>query len=123
MRVFFVAENPDRRPSPEGTGDPGLELEPITGRLELADALLAVERRLASAQDGAVVLGDASDLSLAAALVAAKSEMPLAATGAALDPPGRNGRLIAQIAAAALGDDPSEIAAWVRSADGPSPLG
>jgi hypothetical protein len=39
---------------------------------------------------------------------------------AARDPETRNGRLIAQIAEVALGEDPFEVAAWARSADGPA---
>ena len=104
MRAFFVAEKSAGRRPPEGIPEAGLEVEPISGPADLAEALLAIERRLAAAEEAAVVLGDASDLSLAAALVAA------------------NGRLIAQIAAATLDDESSQIAAWARSAGAASPL-
>ncbi|MQA73115.1 MAG: hypothetical protein GEU88_01965 [Solirubrobacterales bacterium] len=118
MRVFFVADRAARERPPESFRGAGLELEPIVAPLGLADALVALEPRLAAAGDIAVVLGDDSDLSLATALVAAKLQLPLAATAAALDPASRNGRLLAQLADATLGDDPSAIAAWAGAATG-----
>jgi hypothetical protein len=65
----------------------------------LADALLALERRLLDERPAKVVLADASDSALAAALVAAKAGIPLEATAAATEAPTSNGRVIAQLAA------------------------
>ena len=64
----------------------------------LAKALVALERRIESERPESIVLADASDSALAAALVAAKLQVPLRAVGAATDPASTNGQLIAQLA-------------------------
>lgn len=64
----------------------------------LAKALVALERRIESECPESIVLADASDSALAAALVAAKLQVPLRATAAATDPASTNGLLIAQLA-------------------------
>ena len=64
----------------------------------LARHLVAFEAEFAVQRPAKVLLGDASDAALAAALVAAKMLISLEATPAARDPSALNGRLIAQLA-------------------------
>jgi hypothetical protein len=66
----------------------------------LPDALRALERRLLHERPERVVLADASDTALAAALVATKLGITVEALPAASEAPTSNGRLIAQLAAA-----------------------
>jgi hypothetical protein len=66
-----------------------------------------------------VLLGSASDLALAATLVATKAAIPVAAVGDVSNSgPPMNARLIAQLADAALAADAAAIAAWVRDPGG-----
>ena len=64
----------------------------------LARALVALERRIESERPDSILLADASDTALAAAVVAAKLQIPLRAAATATDPASTNGRLIAQLA-------------------------
>ena len=64
----------------------------------LARHLVAFEVEFAAQRPARVTLGDASDASLAAALVATKMSIALEATPAARDASALNGRLIAQLA-------------------------
>jgi hypothetical protein len=66
----------------------------------LTDALRALERRMLADRPQRVVLADDSDTALAAALVATKLEIAVAAQPAARERPSTNGRLIAQLAPA-----------------------
>ena len=70
------------------TGSPGA----------LARALLSFEAEFAAERPEAIVLSDASDTALAAALVAAKLLIPVRATEDAIEPAGLNADLIAQLA-------------------------
>ncbi len=63
----------------------------------LARHLVAFEAEFAAQRPARVVLGDASDAALAAALVAAKMLIALEALSAATDTTALNGRLIAQL--------------------------
>ena len=65
----------------------------------LAEALAAFEAEAAGQQVDAIVLADASDAALAAALVGTKLPVEVLAVAAAREAPGTNGRLIAQLAA------------------------
>ena len=65
----------------------------------LPDALRAHERHLLADPPDRIVLRDASDNALAAAVVATKLGVAVEATAAATDAPTTNARLIAQLAA------------------------
>lgn len=65
----------------------------------LADALIEAERAIVERRPARVVLGDSSDLALAAAIAATKLNVPVAATAAAREPSTSNGLLISQLAA------------------------
>ena len=65
----------------------------------LAEALIVAERTISESRPERVQLADDSDLALAAALAAAKLDLPVSATAAALAAPTTNGRLIARLAA------------------------
>jgi hypothetical protein len=65
----------------------------------LPDALRALERRMLDERPERVVLNDACDPALAAALVATKLGIAVEATPAASDTSTANGRVIAQLAA------------------------
>ena len=66
----------------------------------LAAALTAFEAEVCGRQLTGIVLADASDAALAAALVGTKLPVPVTATERARDPASANGRLIAQLAGA-----------------------
>ena len=70
--------------------------EPSVARM--ARHLVAFEAEFAIEPPAIVVLADASDVSLAAALVATKMLIEVEATAAATDATTLNGRLIAQLA-------------------------
>ena len=114
MRVFLVGQ--DNCAGAEPPPEPGLELETIDGPASLSEALIALEERLSTPGEAVLDLGDDSELSLAAALVAAKLPLPVAATAAAADPRTTNGRLLAQLAEAKLADGLPDVVAWARSA-------
>ena len=85
---------------------------------DLAAALIAFERLLAGDPPDAVLLVSATDLALAAVLVASKLRIPVAA---ALAEPAEdhdasklNARLIEQLADGTFGDDSRTIAASMR---------
>ena len=65
----------------------------------LPDALRALERRMLDERPERVVLEDASEAALAAALVATKLGIPVEATTAASGASTVNGRVIAQLVA------------------------
>jgi hypothetical protein len=80
----------------------------------LADELLRLGAALAEHRPAAVLLADASDRALAAALVATKLLIPVAAVG--IDgTDGANARLLAQLADRKLSAEPGEIRAWVEA--------
>jgi hypothetical protein len=64
----------------------------------LAHALLSFEAEFEAERPEAIVLSDASDTALAAALVAAKLLIPVRATEDAIEAAGLNADLIAQLA-------------------------
>jgi hypothetical protein len=70
--------------------------EPSVARL--ASLLVELERSLSADPPDKVVLADASDDALAAALVATKLLIAVEAAPGAIDPQSSNGRLIAQLA-------------------------
>jgi hypothetical protein len=74
--------------------------EPQVSTARLAELLVSYERSLEAERPAAVVLADASDASLAAALAASKLLIPLEAVPAAIEAPSDNGRVIAQLASA-----------------------
>jgi hypothetical protein len=76
----------------------------------LAAELVRLEALLAERPPPAVLLADAGDRSLAAALVATKLLIPVAAVDAS---DGQNAGLLAQLADRKLSADAAEIAAWI----------
>jgi UDP-N-acetylglucosamine 2-epimerase len=85
---------------------------------ELATALMAYERLFADDAPDAVLLVSASNLALAAVLVATKLQIPVAALVEAARDEDRmsqmNRRLIEQLADGTVGDDARTIAASLR---------
>jgi hypothetical protein len=80
----------------------------------LADEMLRLEGALEAHRPAAVLLADASDRALAAALVATKLLIPVATVG--LDrTDGANERLLAQLADRKLTAEPGEILAWTEA--------
>lgn len=67
----------------------------------LVAALVALEADFEASRPEAVVVADDSETALAAALVATKLLIPLEATEAAIGTSSPNGRVLAQLAAAA----------------------
>jgi hypothetical protein len=80
----------------------------------LAAELVRLEGLLSDGPPSAVVLADASDRSLAAALVATKLLIPVGAAGIAASD-GQNAGVLAQLADRKLSADPAEIAAWIAA--------
>ena len=80
----------------------------------LAELLLEVEGVVAAEEPQGCLLADDSDAALAAALVAAKAEVPLGAAPAARST-SLSGRVIAQLAEE-LPADPDAAVAWVEAA-------
>jgi hypothetical protein len=78
----------------------------------LAGELLRLESRLRDAPPSAVLLVDARDTALAAALVATKLLIPVAAVGPEAEE-GENGPLLAQLVDRKLSVDSREIKAWI----------
>jgi hypothetical protein len=66
----------------------------------LAAALVAFEAEVSGRQIESIVLADASDAALAAALIGTKLPVDVYAVAAAREAPSANGRLIGQLAAA-----------------------
>lgn len=83
---------------------------------EIAGALIGLERLLADEVADALLLGSASNVALAAVIVATKAGIPVAAVGDLSEPPvpELNARLIVQLADAALPAEPSVVAGWLR---------
>ena len=84
---------------------------------ELAAALIAFERLLADEPPDAVLLVSTTNLALAAVLVAAKLQIPVAAHVKAAPDDGAselNARLIERLADATVGDDAARIDAALR---------
>ena len=89
--------------------------EPQSGEIAaLAAELLRLEASLSERQPAAVVLADAGDRALAAALVATKLLIPVAVVGVD-GAEGQNEDLLAQLADRKLSADPAEIAAWLEA--------
>jgi hypothetical protein len=80
------------------TPEPAPAGEPANSSAPLARALAAFEADATGEEIESVLLADDSDAALAAALVASKLLIPLAATARASDPATTNGRLIARLA-------------------------
>ena len=80
----------------------------------LAAELLRLEASLSERQPAAVVLADAGDRALAAALVATKLLIPVAVVGVD-GAEGQNEDLLAQLGDRKLSADPAEIAAWLEA--------
>jgi hypothetical protein len=102
-----------RRPSAEA-----LALAEAAGSevAEIAGALTGLERLLADGGADALLLGSASNLALAAVVVATKAGVPVAAVRGGFEPPGPelNARLIAELADAVLPADAPVVAGWLR---------
>jgi hypothetical protein len=98
------------RPAAEALGEAG------AGEVaEIASALIGLEVLLSDGRPDAVLLGSASNLALAAVVVATKATIPVAAVGdVSTGGSELNARLIARLADAALGADAPSVAAWVR---------
>src|SRR5918994_6830534 len=89
--------------------------EPQSGEIAaLAAELLRLEASLSERQPAAVVLVDAGDRALAAALVATKLLIPVAVVGVD-GAEGQNEDLLAQLGDRKLSADPAEIAAWIEA--------
>src|SRR5688572_31665574 len=78
------------------THDPA---EPPDSVLDLAKAMTGFEAEVSGQQVDLIVLADASDAALAAALVGTKLPAEVLAVAEAREAPSANGRLIAQLAA------------------------
>jgi UDP-N-acetylglucosamine 2-epimerase len=129
MRILIVGENGRPHAVAGGLEPHGVEVRrPPEGALpapdgdevgQIAAALIAFERLFAEETPDAVLLVSASDLALAAVLVATKARIPVAAleegTPGDGHPPGANRRLIGQLADATVIADAGTIAAWLRN--------
>ena len=86
---------------------------------QIAAALVELERLLDADRPDAVLLSSASNLALAAALVATKLQIPVASIGRERADEDRlsgvNGSLIEQLADASLTPDPARVIAWLRA--------
>ncbi len=88
MTLIVSGEQTPAGADPEGSSAP------------LARALVEFEAQVTAQRPDLVLLADDSDSALAAALVATKLLIPVAAAEPARDPSSPNGRLIAQLAEA-----------------------
>jgi|Tabmets5t2r1_1033131.scaffolds.fasta_scaffold99731_2 hypothetical protein len=122
MTVFLVGHRDAAAALLESLSDVGLEASvdehPTAadkGEIAvLAEELLRLESALAERRPAAVLLADTSDRALAAALVATKLLIPVAAVD--LDgTDGANARLLAQLADRKLSAEPGEIRAWTEA--------
>jgi hypothetical protein len=95
--------------SVDGPGDAEAEGEVAA----LARELLRFESRLREARPSAVLLVDGGDTALAAALVATKLLIPVAAVGEEGEGD-RNSALLAQLVDRKLSADSGEIRAWIE---------
>lgn len=103
LRAVGVEASVDKGPA---DGGPGGEIA------ALAAELVRLEKALRDEPPTAVVLADAGDRALAAALVATKLLIPVAGVG--LDGlEGSNADVLGQVADRKLSADAAEIAAWV----------
>jgi hypothetical protein len=80
----------------------------------LAEELLRFESNLGAARPSAILLTDTGDTALAAALVATKLLIPVAAVGLE-QAEGENALLLAQLADRKLSAEPGEIRAWIEA--------
>jgi hypothetical protein len=80
----------------------------------LAEELLRFESNLGEARPSAILLTDTGDTALAAALVATKLLIPVAAVGLE-QAEGENALLLAQLADRKLSAEPGEIRAWIEA--------
>jgi UDP-N-acetylglucosamine 2-epimerase len=129
MRILIVGENGRPHSLAGALETEGLKVaRPPAGALPAADGdevgqiaagLIAFERLFAEDAPDAVLLVSASNLALAAVLVASKARVPVA--GLEEGTPGNdrpsemNRRLIGQLADATIIADARTIAAWLRS--------
>jgi hypothetical protein len=121
MTVFLVGDRDAAAALLESLSDVGTEASVAEHRLAagkgeiqaLADELVRLESALEEQRPAAVLLADASDHALAAALVATKLLIPVATVGVdgAED---ANARLLAQLADRKLSADAGEIRAWTE---------
>jgi UDP-N-acetylglucosamine 2-epimerase len=92
---------------------------------QIAAALVELERLLEADRPDAVLLPSASNLALAAALVATKLRIPVARLEAGTADEDQtselNGRLIEQLADASLAAQPGGVIAWLRAMRPPEP--
>jgi hypothetical protein len=95
--------------SVDGPGDPEAEGEIAT----LARELLRFESRLREAPPSAVLLTDRGDTALAAALVATKLLIPVAAVGDEREGD-QNSAVLAQLVDRKLSADSGEIRTWIE---------
>jgi hypothetical protein len=99
----------------EASADEDRPDAPQSGEIAaLASELLRLETSLSERRPAAVVLADAGDRALAAALVATKLLIPVAGVGLG-GSEGQNADLLAQLADRKLSADPAEIAAWLEA--------
>ena len=129
MKIMIVGENGRPHALAEALATEGLSVaRPPRGALPaaqddevalIAAGLIAFEKLFAEDAPDAVLLVSASNLALAALLVATKERIPVAGLEEgtlADDPPdGLNHRLIGHLADATMIADAGTIAAWLRS--------
>jgi hypothetical protein len=129
MRIMIVGERGHPHALAGALEAAGVELERPPDRLgathgdevgELAAALIALEGLMAGDAPDALLLVSASNLALAAVLVAAKFQIPVAALAQAppQDRSALNRRLIEQLADRTVPDDAETIAASLRHLTG-----
>jgi UDP-N-acetylglucosamine 2-epimerase len=129
MKILIVGENGHPHTVAEALETEGLRVaRPPEGALpaaeddevgQIAAGLFAFEKLFAEDAPDAVLLVSASNLALAAVLVATKARIPVAGLEDGMRPDDRlaglNRRLIGQLADATIIADAGTIAAWLRS--------
>ena len=127
MKVLIVGESGNAAALGEALEAEGVETRRPPGSVpsgsgdevgQIAAALVELERLLEADPPDAVLLPSASNLALAAALVATKLQIPVASlegeTAGEGRPSGINGRLIEQLVDATLAD-PASVTRWLRA--------
>jgi UDP-N-acetylglucosamine 2-epimerase len=127
MKVLIVGENGSAATLGAALEAEGVEARRTPGSLppgsgdevgRIAAALVDLERLMETDPPDAVLLSSASNLALAAALVATKLQIPVASVeGETADEDrlsGVNERLIEQLADATLAADPASVTRWLR---------
>ena len=128
MKVLIVGENGSAETLGEALEAEGVEARRTPGSRasgsgdevgRIAAALVDLERLIEADPPDAVLLSSASNLALAAAVVATKLRIPVASLeGETADEDrlsGVNGRLIEQLADATLASDPASVTRWLRA--------